>query len=72
MKAMKATPKKDAKKTTKKNEPSFSVEHSRNQVLCRTGGSRKGSTKAIKYAAAGGKEKAIAQAKVWLRKAMAA
>ena len=69
------TPKKaaKAKKTTatpckKKKAPSFSVEHSRKQAMCRTGGEGPGSTYRISFDECGGKAKAIAKAKAWVAK----
>ena len=62
-KAKKTTPKKAEKKP-----PSFSVEHSRKQVMCRTGGEGPGSTYRISFDECGGKAKAIAKAKAWVAK----
>lgn len=49
--------------------PSFSVEHSREQVLCRTGLSGPGQTKTYTFASCGGQEAAKKKAEAWLVKA---
>ena len=59
-------PKLTAKKPSK---PSYSVEWSRNQVLCRTGRPGPGQSTAIKFSDHGGNsDKAIAAAKKWVHK----
>ena len=70
-KKVKATKKTAASTPTKKKKsgPSFSVEHSRQQVLCRSGLGGKGGSWGIKFADVGGKAKAIAKATAWLAKA---
>ena len=53
-------------KKVKNDGPSFGPEASRQQWLCRSGGSGKGSTYAVKWAAHGGKEAAEIVAKKWV------
>ena len=50
-----------------KGKPSYAVEWSRHQCLCRTGLPGVGQTKAIKFAEVGGSSKAIALAKRWVK-----
>ena len=72
--AAKATPVPKAKaktKTATRGKPHFSMEHSREQVMCRTGGKGPGSTHAITFKMAGGEKKAMQMAKAWVKKQLA-
>ena len=70
---VKATTPVKAKKTIEesfyKKSPGYSVERSRNQVMCRTGKVGAGQCHAIKFTK-GGEKKAIEKAKEWVKAAM--
>ena len=64
-----AEPKKKTSKGGAKKRPaaaSFSVEWSRNQVLCRTGKKGPGQSKTFLFSAHGGLEKAVEKAQAWV------
>ena len=55
---------------TERKKPSMSWETSRDQVMCRSGFSGRGSTHGITFKEAGGAKKAYAMAEKWLEKEM--
>ena len=57
-----------AKKGKRSGKPSFSIEWSRSQVLCRTGMRGAGQSLALPFEEYGGSDKAIAAAKRWVAK----
>ena len=52
----------------KNKRPHYALEQTREQVMCRSGGTGPGSTHRITFKEAGSKQKAIAMAKVWVQK----